>query len=119
MRQLGVHIESVKQPHMCILSCPLSAILIFTIKGMFVDTGDIAILVGLAFGVISILIALLAQRAEVRELRAEVREVRAEVVDQGNRLSERISESEREQARLEGVNSVLQQQTHTHEAADD
>ena len=83
------------------------------------STGDIAILVGLALGVISILIALLAQRAETRELRAELREVRAELLEQGNRLSERISDSEREQARLEGVNSVLQQQTHTHEAAGD
>lgn len=83
------------------------------------DTGDVAILVGLAFGVISILVALLAQRSETRELRAELREVRAELRDQGNRLSERISDSEREQARLEGVNSVLQQQTHTHEATGD
>ncbi len=30
-------------------------------------------------------------------------------------LGQRISDSEREQARLEGVNSVLQQQTHQHE----
>ena len=30
-------------------------------------------------------------------------------------LGQRLSDSEREQARLEGVNSVLQQQTHQHE----
>ena len=86
---------------------------------MFVDTGDVAILVGLAFGVISILIALLAQRAETRELRAELREVSSELRAEVRQTGQRISDSEREQARLEGVNSVLQQQTHTHEAAGD
>ena len=62
------------------------------------------------------------------ELRAEIRaqgdrfeqrhsELRADIRDQGSRLSE----SEREQARLEGVNSVLLRHTHTHEphGADD
>ena len=33
-----------------------------------------------------------------------------------NILGQRLSESEREQARLEGVNSVLRRQAHTHEA---
>ena len=86
---------------------------------MFVDTGDIVIIVGLALGVISIMIALLAQRAETRELRVELREVSSELRAEVRQMGQRISDSEREQARLEGVNSVLQQQTHTHEAGDD
>lgn len=91
------------------------------------DTGDIAILVGIGFANLTILIALFAlmwqtrsaSRAEWNELRAEMREFRAEVREQGERLTQRISESEREQARLEGVNSVLLRHTHTHETADD
>ena len=120
------------------------------------DTGDIAILVGIGFANLTILIALFAlmwqtrsasradaneQRAELRELRtaiieqgerlnerisdemreqrAEMREQRAEMREQGERLSQRISDSEREQARLEGVNSVLLRHTHTHEIAAD
>ena len=66
------------------------------------------------------------------ELRAEIRaqgdrfeqrhnELRAELRADIQGMSSRISESEREQARLEGVNSVLQRHTHTHEpqGADD
>ena len=113
------------------------------------DTGDIAILVGIGFANLTILIALFAlmwqtrsasraeaneQRAELRELRTaiieqgerlnerisdEMREQRAEMREQGERLSQRISDAEREQARLEGVNSVLLRHTHTHEIAAD
>ena len=54
-----------------------------------------------------------------RELRAEMREQRAEMREQGERQSQRISDAEREQARLEGVNSVLLRHTHTHEFAAD
>ena len=66
------------------------------------------------------------------ELRAEIRaqgdrfeqrhnELRAELRADIQGMSSRISESEREQARLEGVNSVLLRHTHTHEphGADD
>ena len=69
-------------------------------------------------------------RAEIetqgRELRAEIetqsRELRAEIETRSNRLEaeiklqgQRVSNSELEQARLNGVNSVLLAQTHTHE----
>ncbi len=93
----------------------------------FMDTGDIAILVGIGFANLTILIALFAlmwqtrsaSRQDANEQRAEMREFRAEMREQGERLTQRISEAEREQARLEGVNSVLLRHTHTHEAASD
>ena len=52
---------------------------------------------------------------EIEELRTDMetqgRELRAEIKEQGRR----VSDSELEQARLSGVNSVLLAQTHTHE----
>ena len=91
------------------------------------DTGDIGILIGIGFANVTILTALFAlmwqtrnaSRADANESRAEMREFRAEMREQGERLSQRISDAEREQARLEGVNSVLRQHTHTHESAAD
>ena len=61
-----------------------------------------------------------------RELKAEIetqgRELRAEIETRSNRLEaevklqgQRVSNSELEQARLNGINSVLLAQTHTHE----
>ena len=54
-----------------------------------------------------------------RELRAEIetqgRELRAEIEFQGKR----VSDSELEQARLNGVNSVLANQAHTHQGIAD
>ena len=47
-------------------------------------------------------------RAEMQELRAEVR-----------LAAQRVSDAELEQARLNGVNSVLTAQSHTHESAAD
>ena len=65
-------------------------------------------------------------RAEIetqgKELRAEIeaqgKELRAEIEAQGQRIEahgQRVSQSELEQARLNGVNSVLVQHIHTHE----
>ncbi len=61
-----------------------------------------------------------------RELRAEMesqgRELRAEIESQGERIEaqgKRVSDSELEQARLNGVNSVLANQTHTHQGIAD
>ena len=60
-----------------------------------------------------------ALRAEMREgdarLEAQMQELRAEVRQAG----QRVSDAELEQARLNGVNSVLTGQTHTHESAAD
>ena len=80
-------------------------------------------------------------RAEMKEqgeiLRAEMREgdarLQAQIQEQGARLEaqmqelraevrqagQRVSDAELEQARLNGVNSVLTGQTHTHESAAD
>lgn len=56
---------------------------------------------------------------EIEELRTEVetqgKELKAEIETQGRR----VSDSELEQARLNGVNSVLMTQTHTHESMAD
>ena len=80
------------------------------------DTGT---LIGVASTVASIVVAIFLativliwqMRSQSNKFEQSLSELRAEVRAQGSR----ISESEREQARLEGVNSVLQQQTHTHE----
>ena len=54
-------------------------------------------------------------RIQGKELEAKIdaqgKELRAEIIEQGRR----VSQSELEQARLNGVNSVLFQQTHTHD----
>ena len=100
------------------------------------DTGDIAIVATLVIGFIAILVTqftLMRQansdlRGEMRqansELSGEMRqansEMRAEIREQSDRLGERISDAEREQARLEGANGslaeVLNRQSHTHDA---
>ncbi len=61
-----------------------------------------------------------------RELRAEMeaqgRELRAEMEAQGEKIEaqgKRVSDSELEQARLNGVNSVLANQAHTHQGIAD
>ena len=50
-----------------------------------------------------------------KELRTEMEELRTDIATQGRR----VSDSELEQARLNGVNSVLMNQTHTHESMAD
>ena len=58
-------------------------------------------------------------QAQIQEqgarLEAQMQELRAEVRQAG----QRVSDAELEQARLNGVNSVLTGQTHTHESAAD
>ena len=49
------------------------------------------------------------------DLKAEIQELRAEV----RLAAQRVSDAELEQARLNGVNSVLTAQSHTHESAAD
>ena len=78
-----------------------------TIEG--IDIGDIAILIAIMLGIISIIVVLIWQTsrsdARIDALRAE--------------LSQRVSDVELAQARQDGVNSVLQNQTHTHETIAD
>ena len=77
-----------------------------------IDTGDLAILITLVtimLGIVSIILVLFWQTsrsdARIDALRAE--------------LSQRVSDVELAQARQDGVNSVLQNQTHTHETLAD
>ncbi len=95
------------------------------------DIGEIAIVVSIWGGVIAILITLFMlirqsnneTRVELREfrveMRAEMRDIRSEIHAQTERLGQRIGESELKQARLDALNEVLMQQSHTHEAAAD
>ncbi|MYE54335.1 MAG: hypothetical protein F4X34_03960 [Chloroflexi bacterium] len=46
------------------------------------------------------------------KIETQGRELRNEIIEQGRR----VSQAELDQARINGVNSVLLQQTHTHEA---
>ena len=79
------------------------------------ETGDIT-LVGIGVAVIAVLIALyFGLRQEMREQRAEMREESAQFRAEMREQNRRISDSEREQALLEGANRVLVQQSHTHD----
>ena len=88
------------------------------------DTGEIAIVAAIGVGFLANLIAIFAL---IRQSRSESRELRSELLGElrelRNSFGERISEVEREQARLEGANGVLsevlKQQSHTHEASAD
>ena len=97
------------------------------------DVGEIitvtAILVGLVAILIGIFTLMWQMHSQGSRLDAKI-DARGDRLDaairaQGDRLdaairaqSGRLSDVEREQARLEGVNSVLRIQTHTHEADD-
>ena len=106
------------------------------------DTGDIAIVATLALGFVAIMVTLFMlmrqsnndlrveirearaeARVEAREARNEAREARNEAREQFEKQNVRISEAEREQARIEGANrilsDVLKQQSHTHEVSGD
>ena len=79
-----------------------------------------AIVVGLIGILVAIVLAAFAimWQSHRQGSRTDTRMDRLE--DKMDALGHRISESEREQARLEGVNSVLQQMAHSHRpAADD
>ena len=87
-----------------------------------------------SIGVIAILIAIFlaigvyiwqSSRSDARLDRLEAK-IENKIEAQGESLraeirlaSQRVSDSELEQARLNGVNSVLERQTHTHEVAAD
>lgn len=78
-----------------------------TVEG--IDIGELAILITIMLGIVSIILVLFWQTsrsdARIDALRAE--------------LSQRVSDVELAQARQDGVNSVLQNQTHTHETLAD
>ena len=91
------------------------------------DTAQAIAVMGILVGIIAILVGIAvliwqinsqSSRLEIkietqgRELRNEIREQGAKIEAQGAR----VSQAELDQARINGVNSVLLQQTHTHEA---
>ena len=99
-----------------------------------IDIGDIAILITLLaifLGMVTIIVVLLWQTsrsdAKIDALRAETsqkfddlrREFSQEQQATRTELGRRVSDAELAQARQDGVNSVLQNQTHTHEVSAD
>ena len=99
-----------------------------------IDLGDIAILITLLaifLGMVTIIVVLLWQTsrsdAKIDALRAETsqkfddlrREFSQEQQATRAELSRRVSDAELAQARQDGVNSVLQNQTRTHEVSAD
>lgn len=84
------------------------------------DTAQVIAVVGILIGIIAILvgIAVLIWQINSQSSRLEIKietqgkELRNEIIEQGRR----VSQAELDQARINGVNSVLLQQTHTHEA---
>lgn len=86
------------------------------------DGGIVAIIVTIGTtGVVifaSVMIALFVVTRQSNRLEEQMREanseMRAEVRQLADRLGRRISRVEREQARLEGVNSLMQALAHTH-----
>ena len=73
-----------------------------------------AILVGLVAILVSIFALMWQMHSQGNRLDVKIDAQSAEIRDQGGKLSD----VEREQARLEGVNSVLRIHSHTHEAGD-
>ena len=84
------------------------------------DAAQAIAAVGILIGIIAILvgIAVLIWQINSQSSRLEIKietqgkELRDEIIEQGKR----VSQAELDQARINGVNSVLLQQTHTHEA---
>ncbi len=96
-----------------------------TIEG--IDIGDIAILIAIMLGIISVIVVLIWQtsRSDAKHDRHDDRidalrsEFSQELSAARTELSQRTSDVELAQARQDGVNSVLQNQTHTHETVAD
>ncbi len=83
------------------------------------DTAQVTTLVATMFGIVTVLVAIFAlmwqMHSQNTRLEAKVDAQGSELRDEIRAMSERVSNSELEQARLNGVNSVLASQTHTHD----
>ena len=82
------------------------------------DTGTITLIAtGLAI-ITLVLITLFVLTRQSNRLEEQMREANSElrqaISELANRFGKRISDVEREQARLDGANSVMQVQAHTH-----
>ncbi len=91
------------------------------------DLALISVVSVLAFGFMTISIGLfgiwIGMRNELRESKSELRDMRAELMseirDVGVRIdavSVRVSDAELENARMQGAMSVIQAQSHSHDA---
>ena len=84
------------------------------------DVGQVATVVGFVVSIFAILFGIAALMWQINnqssrleaKIDAQGKELRDEIREQGRR----VSQAELDQARINGVNSVLLQQTHTHEA---
>ena len=94
------------------------------------DTAQVTTLAATMFGIVTVLVAIFALMwqmnsqnsrleakidTDVGRLEAKVDSQGRELRDEIRAMSARVSNSELEQARLNGVNSVLASQTHSHE----
>ena len=91
------------------------------------DTAQIITIVTIAIGIMAILLGLFGLMWQVShqssrletKIDTQGRELRDEIREQGTRIEAqgtRVSQAELDQARMNGVNSVILQQTHTHES---
>ena len=90
-------------------------------------SASLPLIITFGLGILGLWFAIRTEVARVRaELRAEIREVRTELRGEIRRVDHkldginvRVSESELEQARQEGMMRILGLQTHTHESKSD
>lgn len=98
--------------------------------GSLVDTAQVVTIVAVLIGILAILFGIVALMWQINNqssrLEAKIdtqgKELRDEIRAQGTRIEAqgaRVSQAELDQARINGVNSVILRQTHTHEATGD
>ena len=87
------------------------------------DTAQAITAAIVAIGIFAVLLGIVALMWQINsqssrletKMEEQGKELRAEIVEQGRR----VSQSELDQARMNGVNSVLLRHTHTHETLGD
>ena len=87
------------------------------------ETTQMVTVVGFLVSIFTILLGIVALMWQINsqsnrleaKIDAQGKELRDEIKEQGTR----VSQAELDQARLNGVNSVLLRHTHTHESVDD
>ena len=87
------------------------------------ETAQVITVAAILIGIFAVLLGIAALMWQINnqssrletKIETQGNELRAEIIEQGKR----VSQSELDQARINGVNSVLLQQTHTHETLGD
>ena len=96
-------------------------------EGIHMDAVQVVTVVGFLVSIFAILFGIAALMWQINnqsnrleaKIDAQGKELRDEIREQGTRIEaqgNRVSQAELDQARINGVNSVLMQQTHTHES---